>query len=64
MVFAIVQVRETLNVKRNTGILLVIVLYIKDMLLTGPNEMHVAEKSMYAPQGQTLCCVTSGKFYA
>ena len=34
---------STLYVKCAGDVLLVIVLYVDDMLLTGPNEMHIAD---------------------
>jgi len=35
-------IESTLYVKHQGDVLLIIVLYVDDMLLTGPNEMHVA----------------------
>ncbi|MGJ2631360.1 reverse transcriptase domain-containing protein, partial [Salmonella enterica subsp. enterica serovar Paratyphi A] len=34
---------STLYVKREDDVLLIVVLYVDDLLLTGPNEQHIAE---------------------
>ena len=34
-------IESTLYVKRVDDVLMIIVLYVDDMLLTGPNEMHI-----------------------
>ena len=36
-------IESTLYVKREGDVLLIIVLYVDDMLLTRPNEMHIAD---------------------